>query len=52
MSLWHLYAYEIQDKNAIGLVGSESALQENEQEDDVISSPLPKTQFSMARRYR
>ncbi|EEV5543762.1 McrB family protein [Escherichia coli] len=42
MSLWHLYAYEIQDKNAIGLVGSESALQENEQEDDVISSPLPK----------
>lgn len=47
MSLWHLYTQVIQKKNDIALIGSETALPEDEQDEELTTPQLPKILSSM-----
>lgn len=42
MSLWHLYEHVIQEKNDIALIGNETALEEDEQGEEVTTPQMPK----------
>lgn len=42
MSLWHLYTQVIQKKNDIGLIGNETTLREDDQDEGVTAPQLPK----------